>query len=133
MKLNWYLGKIIEYPIIKDKNTKKVINSKYQMYWINDILLKAPNSETAYRKLKSYGKSGNYSFTNTDGNLVTWKFAGINDLFLIHDKLEDLAEIACYENTVSSVEKIKKLVYPKNRLTVFEWEKERKKGKKKSR
>lgn len=126
MKKNWYLGKIVEFPIIKDKKTKRIINSNYQMYWINDILIKAKNSEEAYNKLIDYGKSGNYTFTNTNGNRVTWKFAGVNDLLLIHDELDDLAEIACYERIVRNTKNIFKLIPQKEKLTVFKWEESKK-------
>lgn len=129
MNKKWYLGKLVEYPIIKEKKTNKIINANNQLVWINYILVSAKNSEEAYRKLTEYGKSGNYTTTNRDGNKVTWKFAGINDLVLIYDKLEDLSEIACYEKNVRKKKSVDKLVFPKNKLTVFQWEKEQNRNK----
>jgi hypothetical protein len=119
MKSKWYLANIIEYPIIIDKKTgkeKKYIN---YLYWDDLVLIKAINTEKAYRKACIEGKLRENSYINSEGHRVKWKFAGLRELVMIHDEIEDCAELACYQGNVKSIKYIKRFIPQKNKLTVF--------------
>jgi hypothetical protein len=130
MKTKWYLANLIEFPIIRDKISLKIINFKRPMYWDNLVLISATNSQMAYKKAIKYGKEGEDKTINTDGNYLEWKFAGVRELVEIYEELEDGGEIAYFEGHCNSFKKIRKQIPPKNKLSVFEFEKRIEKEKK---
>lgn len=125
-KSKWYLANIIEYALIHDGKSKELLNESNIPYYENTILIKADNSEEAYRKAVKYGKV-RVKYKNPDGDTVTWKFAGVRELVVIYSPLKDGEEIAYSEGYCRSEENIKKKIPSKNKLGVFEWERRMKK------
>ena len=129
--MKWYLANLIEYAQIFDKKSKKLLNANYLPYYNNTILIKARNSEEAYKKALKYGKLGERKHLNPYDEIVRWKFAGVEELVEIYGELEDMEEIAYSEGYVRSVDNIKKKIPRKSELGVFSWENEMKKRKQK--
>ncbi len=123
MKTKWYLANLVEFPIIREKGTLEILNKWRPFYWDNMILISATNSEAAYKKAIRIGKEGEYKTINTDGNYLEWKFAGVRELVEIYDELEDGSEIAYSEGYCNNFENIRRLIPPKNKLSIFEFEK----------
>ena len=129
MKYKWYLAYLIEFPMIRDKKTLKLINYKKYLFWENLILIKASNPNLAYSKAIKYGKDGEYKTTNTDGNLLKWKFGGVSELVEVGNSIGDKQELTFTENFAKNFQLIRKLISPKNRLSVFKWNEKLKKEK----
>jgi hypothetical protein len=107
----WYLAEIVEEIRVKGER-KNVIH-------INMNLLRADSPEEAYEKAIELGKDSEISYENTDGKLVTIRFRGLRDLWVIIDQLEHGAELA-YEEWVGRSEKqIAKLIRSKEQLYLF--------------
>lgn len=61
--------------------------------WGNIHLVKANSSEEAYDKGVKIGKDGAFKFNNSVKVEMEWSFVGIGDLLLIHEDIEDGAEL----------------------------------------
>ena len=132
MKSKWYLVYLIEFPIIRDKKTLKLKKYKNYLFWENLILLKAINSENAYRKAIKYGYKEEYKSINTDGDFIEWKFAGVRDLVEVGNKIYDTVELTFTEDLTKNYNLIRKLIPPKNNLSIFKWKSNLEKEKSKS-
>ena len=88
--------------------------------WVNQILIQANSLELAYTKALAYGEHYNETFTNTSGELVTVRFRGLEDLYLIYDKLEDGAELLYTEYDDLTEEDIANMITPKEHLAAFQ-------------
>jgi len=87
----WYLVEVIEKcePVDKDKTS----DLRRVTTWGNIHLIKAISSEEAYDKGVKIGKGGAFKFNNSDNVEMEWSFVGIGDLLLIHEDIEDGAEL----------------------------------------
>lgn len=90
------------------------------LVWVNQILIRADSLELAYTKALAHGELYNETFTNTDGELVTVRFRGLEDLYLIYDKLEDGAELLYTEYDDLTEEDISSMITPRERLAAFQ-------------
>lgn len=119
----WYIANLITYPVIKNLKTKKKM--KYNKYSYEDdlLLIKANNSEIAYKKALKLGKDLEHSYINTKNEIVEWKFVGIKELVEIFENLEDGNQITFYRGSVSKISEIKKLIPKKENLRCIAWEK----------
>ncbi len=87
----WYLaGLILEHTIEGDP--RNVVH-------VNTHLIEADAPEEAYQKANALGRAGEMAYANTDGKQVRVAFRGLRDLDVIHDDLEDGAELF-YEERV---------------------------------
>src|SRR5258708_37230342 len=107
----WYLAEIVEEIRIEDDPTNVV--------HINLILVEANSPEQAYEKSNEIGKQHETSYENTEGKLVTIRFRGLRDLNVIHDELENGAEIIYERELGLSESNLKKMIRAKRRLGVF--------------
>jgi hypothetical protein len=107
----WYLADIIVEIIIANES-RNIVHT-------NMKLIRADSPEEEYAKAIKYGREEEISYKNLDGNLVSFKFRGLSNLDVIHEELEDGAEISCQENIGVPEEKILSWVKPKNKLGVF--------------
>jgi hypothetical protein len=119
-KYKWYLAELLMYPLITYKKTKQVLNKTYILNWNNMRLVKARNAEEAYRKANMFGKECEDIYMNTDGNRVSWKFAGVRELLEIYDKFDDGSEIAYSEGYAKNLKYLLNKIPPKEKLGVFE-------------
>ncbi len=86
---------------------------------VNLHLIEAGSPEEAYRKAVALGQAGEGSYLNTDRKQVRTTFRGLRHLDVIHDDLEDGAELI-YEEKVGLPEaELRRWVRPKEALGVF--------------
>ncbi|HYE19596.1 MAG TPA: DUF4288 domain-containing protein [Tepidisphaeraceae bacterium] len=79
-------------------------------------LVRAPDAEAAYRRAVELGAAAEQSYANTDGDPVSWRFAGLQDLRWVDDQaLGDGAEVYAFIEDGSAADR----VMPKERLTEF--------------
>ncbi|MBZ5594227.1 MAG: DUF4288 domain-containing protein [Acidobacteriia bacterium] len=107
----WYIAEIIEEICIEDDN-RNVVHK-------NLLLIHADSPEAAYARCLEIGSQSESSYLNPDGKNVTSHFRGVSYLNVIHDDLEDGAELL-YERRISvGEEEILKWVRPKEELDLF--------------
>ena len=95
-------------------------NGDHPLVWVNQILIRADSIELAYTKALAHGELYNETFTNSDGILVTVRFRGLEDLYLIYDKLEDGAELLYTEYDDLTEEDILNMITPQELLAAFQ-------------
>ena len=107
----WFIGELVE--------EFKVAGQAENLVHINMILIKAGSAEVAYQKAIAFGQPANMTYRNTDGVEVTVRFRGLRDLYPVHDRLEDGAELLYEEHEGLSDEAIAEMVKPKEALAIF--------------
>jgi hypothetical protein len=65
----------------------------------NLTLVRADSAEDAYSKSLRLGAENESTYANSDGKLVTVRFRGLRDLYVISDELDDGAELLYEEQT----------------------------------
>ena len=121
MKSKWYLAYLIEFPIIRNKKTLKIIDFEKYLYWDNLVLIKASNPNLAYAKAVKYGREDEYKTINTDGDYLEWKFAGVHELVEIGEHIGDKVELTFNEDYEKSFREIREMIPPKRKLSAFIW------------
>jgi hypothetical protein len=107
----WYLaGLVLEHTIEGDP--RNVVH-------VNTHLIAADSPEEAYRKANDLGRRGEIAYANTDGKTVRSVFRGLRGLDVIHDDLEDGAELFYEERVGISEVDLARWVTPKEELAVF--------------
>jgi hypothetical protein len=108
---HWYIAEIVEQITVED-DPRNVVHK-------NLVLIRADSPETAYEKALSFGRNSEIHYGNPDGKQVHIIFRGLSDLNVIHDELEDGAELIYEERIGLTDESIEGLISPKERLGVF--------------
>jgi hypothetical protein len=107
----WYLANvIIEHTI--DGDARNVVH-------VNTHLIEADSPEHAYGKAMTQGRASEQVYTNTDGREVRLLFRGLEDLNVIHDPLEDGAELTYTEEVGVSENDFKARICLKEELGIF--------------
>jgi Domain of unknown function (DUF4288) len=107
----WYLADIIE-EIRVEGDPRNVVHT-------NVVLIQANSPIEAFEKAIAVGKNGETSYQNPDGKLVNIRYRGLRQLNVIHEEIEDGAEIAYEEEIGLSEEEIQGRVRGKEELAVF--------------
>jgi len=107
----WYFAELVMKIIVAD-DPRNVVHQ-------NLVLIRADAPEEAYEKALLLGKKGETSYENSDGKAVQITFAGLSDLDLIYEELEDGAEIAFHYKVDVSEEALQSIVRPRDRLRAF--------------
>jgi hypothetical protein len=107
----WYLAEVVLEHIVED-DPRNVVH-------INIHLIEAASPELAYENASALGRASQLIFTNTDGKAVRVVFRGLRELNVIHDTLEDGAELTYEEMTGVPEAKLADLVSPKDELGAF--------------
>ncbi|QNI31220.1 DUF4288 domain-containing protein [Alloacidobacterium dinghuense] len=107
----WYLAEIILEICVED-DPRNVVH-------INVVLIHATNPEEAYDKAMKRGKTEEQTYENQQGKSVVSIFKGLRDLLVIHDKLEDGAELSYKEQIGLTKEQVSSLITPKHQLGIF--------------
>jgi hypothetical protein len=107
----WYLADVILEHVIEG-DPRNVVH-------VNTLLIEAESPEEAYRKAVSLGRRAKSQYLNTEGKRVRIKYRGLRELNVIHEDLEDGAEL-CYEEAVAiSQAKLRRWIRSKKALGVF--------------
>jgi hypothetical protein len=108
----WYLADLVV-EISVEAELRTVLH-------INTVLVHANDAEKAYEKALSFGKrSIGEPYRNSAGALVTMSFLGLRELAVIHEPLEDGAELFYEEHVGLTPEKTRQLILEKSQLSVF--------------
>ncbi len=107
----WYLADVVLEHIIEG-DPRNVIH-------INTHLVEAGGPDEAYEKAVDLGRRSEQEYVNTGSRRVRVVFRGLRGLDVIHEPLEDGAEIAYSESVGISEEQLSQWVVPRHRLGVF--------------
>ena len=90
-----------------------------RLIWRNLTLVRADSPEDAYQEALRLGRAGDTEYDNSQGNRVEVRFRGLSSLDVIHDELENGAELLFTSETGVSEERLASLWRPKQSLGVF--------------
>jgi hypothetical protein len=108
---HWYLADVVlEHTIEGD--VRNVVH-------VNVHLIEADSPERAYEKACSLGQKAEQVYANSDGKEVRVVFRGLRDLNVIHDALEDGAELTYERHESVPEDRLAGWVRPKESLAVF--------------
>jgi Domain of unknown function (DUF4288) len=107
----WYLADII-LELLIEGDPQNVVH-------INMHLIEAESSEQGYEKALALGRRSEHEYLNTDGKQVRVRFRGLRQLNVIHEELEDGAELTYAESVGVAEEQLRNWIPPKARLAVF--------------
>ena len=107
----WYLADVVlEHRIEGD--SRNVVH-------VNRHLVGAATPEQAYRKALALGRAAEAEYLNTEHKSVRVIFRGLRELNVIHEELEDGAELAYEELVGVAEEQLRRQIQPKRKLGVF--------------
>ncbi len=101
----WYLAEIVQELTVED--------DPRNMIWRNLTLMKADSPDHAYERALEMGQAGNNQYLNPDGKLVITRFQGLSFMDVVHDPLEDRAELMFSSQTGVNPEELRSLLRPK--------------------
>jgi hypothetical protein len=107
----WYLADIILEHIVE--------GDPRNLVHVNTHLVEAESPEQAHEKALALGRGSEHEYTNTIGRRVRVVFRGLRELNIIHESLEDGAELAYSETVGVPEEQLRGWITPKERLGVF--------------
>ena len=107
----WYLADVVLEHVI-DGDPRNVVH-------VNTHLIKAGSPNEAYKKALSLGRSNAQRYLNTDGKMVRVTFRGLRELNIIHEPLEDGAELTYEESVGVPRAELREWLRPKTALAVF--------------
>src|SRR5205085_2500429 len=113
----WYLADVVLEVSIED-DPRNVVH-------VNTILIEGDSPETAYLKAMEMGGASEQEYLNTADKIVRIVFRGLRELSLIHDELQDGAELTYRESVDVPVEQLRQWVLPKEQLRAFAPDKDR--------
>lgn len=107
----WYLADVVlEHRI--DGDAENVVH-------INTHLVEAGSPDEAYEKALALGRGGEHEYENTDGHRIRVLFRGLRGLNVIHEPLEDGAELMYKEDVGVPEEQLRGWITPREQLGVF--------------
>lgn len=110
-KAEWYLAEVIQ-EIWVEGSDKNIVHK-------NLILLRATSPDAAYVRALEIGQQGEIEYKNPMGKNVTFRFRGLGHLDVIHDELDDGAELLYQKKSPVSEEEIASWVRSKEDLALF--------------
>ncbi len=106
----WYLADVVlEHRIAGAPNVVHV----------NTHLVEAGSPDEAYEKALALGRGAEREYENTDGGRVQVLFRGLRELNVVHEPLEDGAELMYAEEVGVPEERLRGWCRPRERLGVF--------------
>jgi hypothetical protein len=107
----WYVAEIVE-RIRVEGDPRAVVH-------VNFCLVEAADASTPYSKACALGRTHEMEYRNPVGKRVVIKFLGLRELNVVHDLLEDGAELLYSEYIGLSDSESRALVRPRSRLAPF--------------
>lgn len=86
---------------------------------VNIVLVRADSPEEAFEKAEQLGRAGEDSYLNSTNQKTIWIYRGLRGLNVIHDELEDGAELMFEEKIGVSEAAVQNMITPKTQLNVF--------------
>src|SRR5262249_20055632 len=107
----WYVADVVlEHRI--DGDPENVVH-------VNTHLVEAGSPDEAYEKALALGRAREHEYENTDGRAVRVGFRGLRELNVVHEPLEDGAEIMYTEDVGVPEDRLRGWITPKEQLGVF--------------
>jgi hypothetical protein len=107
----WYLADVVlEHAVEGDP--RNVVH-------VNLHLIEAESPDRAYEKAIALGQASEQVYANPDGRAVRVTFRGLRDLNVIHDALEDGAELVYEESDDVSEDQLSTWLRAKEQLSIF--------------
>lgn len=97
----------------------KIDGESQNVVHVNIILIRADSPEEAFEKAEEFGREGEDSYLNPKNQQVLWKYRGLRDLNVIHDELEDGAELMFEEEFGVPEDEVQEMLTSKYELNVF--------------
>lgn len=107
----WYLAELVQ--------ELRVAGDPRNVIWRNLTLVRADSPEDAYQEALRLGRAGDTGYDNPQGNRVEVRFRGLFSLDVIHDQLENGAELLFTSESGVSEERLASFTKPKDSLGVF--------------
>lgn len=107
----WYIAELVM--------ECKIEGESQNVVHVNIILIRADSPEEAFEKAEAFGREDESSYLNPKNQQVSWRYRGLRALNVIHDELEDGAELMFEEKIGIPEERLQKMIYPKHKLNVF--------------
>src|SRR6266542_3615584 len=107
----WYFADVILEHIVE--------GDPRNLVHVNTHLVEAESPEQAHEKALALGSGSEHEYANTDGKRVRVVFRGLRELNVIHDALEDGAELAYSETVGVPEEQLRGWITPKELLGAF--------------
>ena len=107
----WYIAELIE--------EIRVEGSEVNILHKNLVLVRADSPDEAYGNALKLGQSHNNSYVNPSGAVVKSSFRGLHHLDVIHDDLENGAELLYEQETSVSEEYIQGLLRTREDILLF--------------
>lgn len=107
----WYIAElVIECNV--EGNSRNVVH-------VNIILVRASPPEQAFDKAEKFGVESNSTYLNPNNQTVTFTYRGLRGLNVIHDELEDGAELMYEEKFGICESELQQMLTPKSQLAIF--------------
>jgi len=107
----WYLAELVQ--------ELRVAGDPRNVIWRNLTLVRADSPEDAYQEALRLGRDGDTEYDNPQGNRVEVRFRGLSSLDVIHDELENGAELLFSSENSVSEERLAAILQTKESLGVF--------------
>ncbi len=107
----WYIAELI----VEIRVEGSAANIVHQ----NLVLVRADSPDEAFRNAVTIGSNYASSYSNPEGRLVTTAYRGISYLDVIHDDLENGAELLFSQQTSVAEEQIERLLRTRDELLLF--------------
>ena len=107
----WFLADVVV-ELTVDGDPRNLVH-------INMHLVEAESAEQAYKKALALGQASEQVYKNSTGREVRAVFRGLRSLDVIHDALEDGAELAYSERVAVLEAELQAWLPPKEKLGVF--------------
>jgi hypothetical protein len=106
----WFIAVlVVASEVVRPSDEEPLVDLQYK-------LIRANDSEAAFRRALQLGEGAHHSYRNGDGSTVTWRFAGLHDLREVEQEaIVDGAEL--YNHMMHSDPTT--LTVAKDKLTVF--------------
>jgi Domain of unknown function (DUF4288) len=108
---HWYIAEVILEHIIED-DPRNVVH-------VNVHLIEATSPDEAYKKAIALGRRNEMAYESTTGGMVRVVFRGLRDLNVIHEVLEDGAEIMYEKHIGVSEQTLRTMAKKRRALSVF--------------
>ena len=107
----WYLADVVlEHAVEGDPRN---------LVHVNLHLIEAESPERAYEKAIALGRASEQVYANPDGREVRVTFRGLRDLNVVHEELEDGAELTYEEASGVAEDRLSTWLRAKEQLSVF--------------